>query len=77
MGPVRITADSALQQCLQFKSRRKQNSLSPQAEPGMGAQDPVSSWSSKALFWARNMMTVTTTAEDAAFNMASEPSAEV
>lgn len=72
MGPVKITADSAFQQCSQLKSRRKGNRLSPQAEQGMGAQDPVNSWSSKALSWARSMMTVTAMAEDAAFNMVSE-----
>lgn len=40
----------------------------------MGAQDPVRSWSSKALSWARSMMTVTAMAEDVAFNMVSESS---
>lgn len=67
-------ADSAFQQCSQLKSRRKENSLTPQAEPGMGAQDPVSGWSSKALFWARSVMTVTAMTEDAAFNTVIESS---
>lgn len=40
----------------------------------MGAQDPVSGWSSKALFWARSVMTVTAMTEDAAFNTVIESS---